>query len=154
MTITNSSNLFTPVSNGQLLIGKSTSPPVVNTLTAGTGINVTNGPGSITISSTSSPSITWQTSTGANLVAFNGYFSTGGTYYLPSSPTLGDQYYISGIGFSFFIYTTGGGLIFYNNSLNTTLTTTSQNASITLVCAGSGGGGRFTVLNTNGATFS
>ena len=38
--------------NGQLLIGSTGSDPVLATLTAGTGINITNGAGSITIEST------------------------------------------------------------------------------------------------------
>jgi hypothetical protein len=42
-------------SNGQLLIGSSVSPNIqVNTLTAGTGMTVTNGPGTITLATTAS----------------------------------------------------------------------------------------------------
>jgi len=37
------------LNNGQLLIGSTGSNPVPNTLTAGTGVTITNGPGSITI---------------------------------------------------------------------------------------------------------
>ena len=39
-----------PLSNGQVLIGSTGSPPQAATITAGTGINIVNGPGSITIS--------------------------------------------------------------------------------------------------------
>lgn len=42
--------------NGQLIIGKTGSNPQINTLTAGTGINITNGPGTISISTISNPS--------------------------------------------------------------------------------------------------
>jgi hypothetical protein len=38
-----------PLTNGQLLIGSTGGPPQATTLTAGTGIGITNGPGSITI---------------------------------------------------------------------------------------------------------
>jgi len=44
------------VANGQVLIGTTTNPDiamVANTLTAGTGISITNGPGTITIASSS-----------------------------------------------------------------------------------------------------
>lgn len=44
-------------SNGQILIGSTTNPDicaVASTLTAGTGVTITNGPGSITISSSAS----------------------------------------------------------------------------------------------------
>ncbi len=39
--------------NGQLLIGSTSAAPVIASLTAGTGISITNGAGSITINSTS-----------------------------------------------------------------------------------------------------
>lgn len=42
-----------PLTNGQLYIGSTGNPPTASTLTAGTGINITNGAGSITISATS-----------------------------------------------------------------------------------------------------
>lgn len=38
--------------DGQLLIGSTGNPPVTSTITAGTGISVTNGPGSITVTNT------------------------------------------------------------------------------------------------------
>lgn len=41
--------------NGQLLIGGTGLPPLPGTLTAGTGISITNGPNSITIDSTVAP---------------------------------------------------------------------------------------------------
>jgi len=39
-----------PLTDGQLVIGSTGSPPVANTLTAGQGIQIDNGPGTITIS--------------------------------------------------------------------------------------------------------
>jgi hypothetical protein len=41
-----------PLTNGQVLVGSTGTAPVPATITAGTGINVTNGPGSITITNT------------------------------------------------------------------------------------------------------
>lgn len=41
-----------PLSNGQLFIGSTGNPPAAQTLTAGSGIAIANGPGSITISAT------------------------------------------------------------------------------------------------------
>jgi hypothetical protein len=41
-----------PVTNGQLTIGSTSASPVVTTLTAGNGIGITNGPGSISIAVT------------------------------------------------------------------------------------------------------
>lgn len=55
LQIGNSSSTLTQLGvagNGVIPIGSASSDPVLNTLTAGTGISITNGPGSITIAST------------------------------------------------------------------------------------------------------
>jgi hypothetical protein len=62
--------------NGQLLIGSTSNSPVKGTLTAGTGIVVTNGAGSITIAADTSALVT--------------SFSAGSTGLLPSSATTGN----------------------------------------------------------------
>lgn len=41
-----------PMTNGQILIGSTAAQPVVNTITAGTGIAISNGAGTITVSAT------------------------------------------------------------------------------------------------------
>lgn len=41
-----------PLTDGQLMIGSSDNPPVIASLTAGNGIAITSGPGSITLAST------------------------------------------------------------------------------------------------------
>lgn len=41
-----------PLTNGQLMIGSTGNPPVAQTLTAGTGIAITNGNGNVTIAAT------------------------------------------------------------------------------------------------------
>ena len=43
-----------PANNGQILIGSTSSAPVLSTLTAGSNVTITNGPGSITISASGS----------------------------------------------------------------------------------------------------
>jgi hypothetical protein len=45
-----------PLTNGQVLIGSSGNPPQAGTLTAGTGITIANGPGTVTISAPSQAS--------------------------------------------------------------------------------------------------
>ena len=52
MTTQNSTNHEGLTTNGQLIIGSTGSSAVVNTLTAGSSITITNGAGSITIAST------------------------------------------------------------------------------------------------------
>jgi hypothetical protein len=86
----------TSYTNGQLLIGNTTGNTLAKaTLTAGTGISVTNGTGSITIAN-SAPSISWQAvqTTNFTATAGNGYpvNTTSGaiTVTLPASPTAGD----------------------------------------------------------------
>lgn len=55
---TNSINSLGVATNGELPIGSTGADPVLATLTAGTGINITNGAGSITIASTVASGIT------------------------------------------------------------------------------------------------
>lgn len=65
------------------------------TLTAGTGISISNGDGTAgdpTISATGAGTFTWSVkSTSFSAAAFNGYFIKGNcTATLPASPTIGD----------------------------------------------------------------
>ena len=99
-----------PVANqmgvdGQLLIGSVAAPYVIcNTLTAGSGISVTNAPGSITIAALS-VGLSWheiRSATNPNTVApQNGYISKGATsvtYVLPATAAIGDTFWIAGYG--------------------------------------------------------
>ncbi len=92
LIVTNGSSAYTQLgvaSNGQLPIGSIGSAPVLNTLTAGTGVTITNGPGTITVGLTgggiSIDSIGTQTGTnpitptGAGLVTINGAVVAAGT---------------------------------------------------------------------------
>lgn len=64
------------LTNGQLAIGNTGADPTASTLTAGTGITITNGAGAITIASTSG-GVTWNdvTGTSATMAINNGYLA-------------------------------------------------------------------------------
>ncbi len=86
--------------NGQLLIGSTGAAPVLAALTAGTGISVTNGAGSITIANTgllsfttSLAGLTATTTSGAVSLAGTLAATSGGTGY--SSYAVGDILYAS-----------------------------------------------------------
>jgi len=78
-------------SNGSLIIGSAGGAPASATLTAGTGISITNGANSITITATGS-GFPWTDTSGTVTAAVNnGYFITGTcTSTLPSGPSQGD----------------------------------------------------------------
>lgn len=134
-----------PLTNGQLLIGSIGANPVPATLTAGTGINITNGTGSITIESTM----------GSGLLAFSvvtsnqamdsnlGYITNGvGTVSLalPSTSSVGDQIgVIAGSAPGFSITQGSGQQIVVGSALSTSgntgfVASTSIGDSLTLIC--------------------
>jgi hypothetical protein len=65
-----------PLTNGQLAIGSTGADPTAATLTAGTGVSITNGAGSITINAAGG-GLTWNdvTGTSASAAINNGYLS-------------------------------------------------------------------------------
>lgn len=86
--------------NGSLLIGSGSGVPLIGTLTAGTGISITNAANSITIASTGS-GLNWTDVTGATqtIAVENGYLTDRGggvTYTLPATASIGDQFKIVG----------------------------------------------------------
>ena len=87
-------------SNGQLLIGNG-SGFALSTLTAGTGVSITNSAGSITISTgttTGLPTVTVTASTAISASAGVNYILTGAsavTVTLPASPTISDTIYVT-----------------------------------------------------------
>jgi hypothetical protein len=96
LPVANGGTNQTSYTNGQLLIGNTTGNTLAKgTLTAGTGISVTNGAGSITIAN-SAPSIAWQSVQTGNFTATAGMGypvnTTSGaiTVTLPASPSAGD----------------------------------------------------------------
>ena len=89
----------TTYTNGQLLIGNTTGNTLTKaTLTAGTGITITNGTGSITIAAAGLPTMNIVSGTTQTAVAGNQYVLTNAsatTVTLPSSPSAGDTVYVT-----------------------------------------------------------
>jgi hypothetical protein len=82
--------------NGQILIGASGLSPVLNTITAGAGISVTNGSGTITIANTGGTGFTYTLVNASPYVVlpadqYMGVDCSGGaiTIQLPNAPTTG-----------------------------------------------------------------
>jgi len=133
------------LTNGQVVIGSTGADPVPATLTAGAGISITNGAGSITISSPGG-GITWNTTSVnvANMAVDNGYFciSPGGalTLGLPAVSVLGDTVQVSLDGATSWQITQAAGQQIRLGTSQTTLgatgtiTSTGQGDSICLVC--------------------
>lgn len=102
MATNNSTNTGTLTTNGQLLIGVTGGNAEPGTLTAGTGISVTNGSGSITVSSTGGIGLSWidQTSSTVTMAVNTAYVTDNGaslvTYTLPSTAALGSIFGIVG----------------------------------------------------------
>lgn len=88
------------MTDGQLVIGSTAGAPAAATLTAGTGITITNASNSITIANTNPSGFPWTDVTGATqtLAVNNGYVTdhVNVTYTLPASASLGDTIKIVG----------------------------------------------------------
>ncbi len=128
-------SLVGPLGNGQILIGSNGATPVATSLTAGSGITITPGAGSITISS-SSAGIPWNnTSASGALASNNGYFVTSGTISLslPATSSVGDaiRIVLRG-GTSWSITQAIGQQVFFGS----TQTTSGAGGSITSTAAG------------------
>lgn len=133
------------LTNGQLQIGNTGNPPSAATLTAGTGITITNASGSITIAS-SGGGLTWTVVTGTTqtIAINNGYFANNaGTivFTLPTTAAVGTSFAISGMnnasGWS--IAQNAGQQIFFGSSATTSgtggsLASTKTNDSLYAVC--------------------
>ena len=90
--------------NGQLVVGSTGADPVLAALTAGSGISVTNGAGSITLDVTGG-GFTWSEETGASaaMVSDTGVFANRGTLVTLTLPavTLGDTFRVINKGAGF-----------------------------------------------------
>ena len=103
LSVANGGTGQTTYTNGQLLIGNTTGNTLTkSTLTAGTGINITNGAGSITIGLTSSalglPTLNVVSGTSQVAASGNQYVLTNvatTTLTLPSSPAVGDTVWVT-----------------------------------------------------------
>lgn len=101
VTVANGGTGQTTYTDGQLLIGNTTGNTLTKaTLTAGTGISITNGSGSITITNTASgtPTLNVVTGTTQAAVANNHYVLTNvaaTTVTLPATPAAGDVVWIT-----------------------------------------------------------
>jgi hypothetical protein len=134
-------------SNGQLPIGSTGADPVLSTLTAGAGITIVNGAGSITIS-TVSGGFTWTDVTTATqtLAAENGYVTDragGVTYTLPASGALGDEIIIMGKSGQWSVAQNAGQQILIGTQSSTvgvtgSIASTSASNSVQLLCITAG----------------
>jgi hypothetical protein len=90
------------LTNGQLIIGSTGATPAVATLTAGTGVAITNGAGSITIAATGASLWVDQTTPSVVMAVNTGYTSDAGaslvTFTLPTTAAIGDSLEINGKG--------------------------------------------------------
>jgi len=90
-----------PLTNGQLAIGSTGADPVAATLTAGTGMSITNGAGSITLNALGG-GLTWTVVTGTSQAGAsnNGYIANNAgmvTVTLPATSAVGDILAVTGI---------------------------------------------------------
>ncbi len=89
--------------DGQLIIGSTAGAPAAATLTAGSGIAITNGSNSITIASSAPGVLSWVTETGATrTLSVNqgviGDRATAQTFALPTTAAVGDIFQIVQVG--------------------------------------------------------
>lgn len=77
--------------DGQIIVGSTAGAPAAATITAGTGISVTNGSNSITIAATGSEMAWTDENTSFSAASGNGYFIIGtATATMPASPSQGN----------------------------------------------------------------
>lgn len=132
------------LTNGQLAIGNTGADPTAATLTAGSGISVTNAAGSITIASVGA-GLTWTVVTGTTqaAVAGNGYFANNAgtvTVTLPATAAVGAAFAVAGMNNATgWALQANTGQTIYFGSTNTTITTgalasTKTNDAVMVVC--------------------
>lgn len=159
------SSAYNPItlSNGQLLIGSTGADPVAASLTAGTGISITPGAGTITIANTETAALTWNNVTGTTqtIATGNGYISNNAaqvTYTLPATAAQGTIFAVTGgisglSSGSWKIAQNAGQTIHFGNVNSTTgtggsLTSSNQYDSISILCVAANTD--FVVLNAVG----
>jgi hypothetical protein len=130
--------------NGQIPIGSTGADPVLATLTAGTGVSISNSTGSITINSTGG-GVSWTvvSGTSASMAVNNGYISNNAglvTLTLPASAAVGDMVRVTGKGAGGWLIAQNAGQTIYFGSAATTtgamgsLASTNLHDSVELLC--------------------
>lgn len=139
------------LSNGQLAIGNTGGTPAAATLTAGTGVSITNGAGSITVSAAGG-GLSWSVVTGLSQAAAvnNGYIANNVgqvVVTLPAVSAVGDMIAVTGINnpTGWRIAQNAGNQIFFGTATTASgvlgsLTSTAIRDTVHLVC---------TAANTN-----
>lgn len=135
-----------PLSNGQVLIGSTGTDPVANTLTAGPNITITNGAGSVTISSISGGSGgvgTWVdvTTTAMTMSPNTGYVADNAalvTLTFPGSMSFGQVIRVVGFNSGGWKIQLNGGQVIHLGNQNTSsggsLASTNQYDTVELLC--------------------
>jgi hypothetical protein len=113
------------MTNGQVIVGSTGATPVVNTISAGTGIVITNGAGTISIAATGEGTWVDQTSGSVTMAVATGYTVDNGaslvTLTLPATAALGDYVEINGFSSGGWIIAQAAGqLIHFGNQVTTT----------------------------------
>lgn len=145
-----------PLTNGQILIGNTGSDPTPATLTAGTGMSISNAGGSITLNVTGSGAFSWTVVSGTTqtMAANNGYIPNNGglvTLTMPGTASVGDEIDVIGHGAGGWTIAQPAGVTINLGSSATTggvggsLSSTNANDAVALIC---------TVANTNWAAYS
>ena len=131
------------MTNGQLLIGSTSANPALATISAGTGISVTNGAGSITVASTGVGSIVWNDVSGTSQAAAvnSGYIISNAsqtTVTIPATAAEGSVFGVQGKGAAGWILQMNTGQTCHFGSSATSsagsLTSTNQWDSVQIVC--------------------
>lgn len=143
---TGSLTSLTVATNGQIPIGSTGADPVVANITAGAGIAIANGAGSITISSTDAGLGWTEINVGpVNLANNNGYIMNGGAVIvgtLPLTASVGDIIGIVGTGAGGWSIAQNLGQTIHFSSLSTTtgvagsLSSTQRRDCVEIICVG------------------
>ena len=148
------------LTNGQLAIGSTGADPVASTLTAGTGVTITNSAGAITINATGG-ALTWTdvTGTSASMAVNNGYLADNAglvTLTLPSTAAQFSLISVAGIGAGGWkIAQNANQKIIFGITTTTTgvggsLASTNANDCVSLLATVGGASTTWTVLNSIG----
>lgn len=147
------------LTNGQLAIGSTGADPSAAALTAGTGVSITNGAGSITINAAGG-GLTWTVVTGTTqaIAVNNGYIANNAgvvTATLPATSAVGDVVAITGMNNAtgWKIAQNAGNQIFFGTSSTTAgatgfLQSTAIRDAVLLVCTSTNA--NWQVLNSIG----